>query len=238
MHYEQNTNLRKQSGFCLCEKCCKLVNHLCNLDGPLIFETGEHVSFQRGHVCRCKGQARTSLGLSEDRSTARVSEEGGHGLTARLAADTSRNLEQLWMLATKQVAQAGTGSGSRAERGRRGVLALSAAPSRHLQLKPDQQLFCKILLLQKSSSIICNKLNTQTFLPTDSSKFGYRKRTAFSWKHQESSHVLPHTDILTQKTNTSQNLMWIFNFPADQTRYSWAFLSASPPNSFSLLSGH
>lgn len=68
MHYKQNTYLRKQFGFCLCEKCCKLVNHLCNLDGPLIFERG-------GHVFHIKDKPRMLTRILKDTGTTRLREE-------------------------------------------------------------------------------------------------------------------------------------------------------------------
>lgn len=163
----------KQFGFFLGEKCCKLVNHLCNLDGQLIFERG-------GHVFHIKDKSRTSISILKNSSTTWWSEDRRH--LQLVSTETFSRSECLSISKLEKLAQV---AGSRAERGRCRALALSATPFCDRQLKPDQQLFCKILFLQKSSSIkkknICNKLNIQSSLPTKSRKFRYHRRTVFSW---------------------------------------------------------
>lgn len=172
MHREQNKFLRKQFGFCLHEKCCTLINHLCNLDGPLAFE-------REGHVFPVKDKPRTLTSIIKDSSTAWLSEERSHQLTTWFVADANRNSQQFWMLITKQVKKLAQSIGSRAECGRHWILGLSTARFCHLQLKSKQQLLYKTFFLQKSSSIknICNKLNIQSSLPTESCI--NHKRTAF-----------------------------------------------------------
>lgn len=103
MHHEQNKHLRKQFGFCLHEKCCTLINHLCNLDGPLTFA-------REGHVFPVKDKSGTLTSIIKDSSTAWLSEERSHQLTTWSVADANRNSQQFWMLITKQVIKAGTGS--------------------------------------------------------------------------------------------------------------------------------
>lgn len=103
MHYEQNTYLRKQFGFCLCEKCRKLVNHLCNWDGPLTFERG-------GHVFHIKDKPKRLNGILKDRSTTWLSEERSHRLTTWFVAGLNRTFQQVCTPVRKQVAKAGTGS--------------------------------------------------------------------------------------------------------------------------------
>lgn len=57
MNSEQKTDPRKQFGFCLHEQCCKLINHLCNSDGPHTL---------RGYVFHSKDKSRMLPGILKD----------------------------------------------------------------------------------------------------------------------------------------------------------------------------
>lgn len=154
MNYEQKTYLRKQFGFCLREQCCKLINHLCNSDGPCTPERG-------GHVFHIKDKLRMLTRILKDSGTTWQPD-----LELMISRGIFNKSEFLTISKVQKLTQ---GARSRAELGRCRVLGLATTPS---QLKSYQQLFCKTLL-QKSRSIKKNKTSavTEQSIPTKSCRF-------------------------------------------------------------------
>jgi len=90
-------------------------------------------------------------------------------------------------------------------------------PSCNLQLNPNQQLFCKIFFLQKSSSIknCSTKLNVQRSLPMESCEFRYHEGTASSRRHQALPRSPPGTDVSIRARQPWPALPWLSGSPAD-----------------------